>query len=613
MTDPTILAQSGPIVAGVYARKSTDQTGVGDEAKSVVRQVEHGTAYAQTKGWTVAEEFIFIDDGISGAEFERRPGLMRLLAQVSRKPGPPFDVLIISEKSRLGREATETGYIIKKMLQAGIRISSYLDQREISFESPIDKMVENVLSIADELEREKARARTKDALTRKARAGYVPGGRTFGYTNVRVEGHSEYRINEAEAVIVRRIFNLAAQGFGYKKLAHILNEEGAPAPRSNPDRPRGWGAGTVRGVLMRRLYVGEVTWNRSQKRDGWGQRKTRQRAEGEWIRAPRPELRIIEPALWELVQERLETARASYLRSQDGTLWGRPANGVASKYLLTGMAVCGVCGGALTIRSRSHGTRRLLLYACLTNIQRGRAVCANTVQMRMLDADHAVLETIEQRVLRADIVEAAIEAARARLGSNEIVEQRRTLEAALSRVEKELGHLTAAIAAGRESHTLLAAIRDREGEGRKLRLALDELDALSQVPRLEDHRLLADLSARVQDWQELLRRAPVQARQILRKLLVGRLLFAPENQEGAMIYRFTGTGRLDPVVAGILGGMPSRGSSSSQNVGLLLDNPGGNADAMLGEPSPRIPQNLAPKGVESRWSHHRFRRGFPRV
>ena len=62
------------ITAAIYARKSTDQGSVADEAKSVTRQVGHARQYAATKGWTVADECVFVDDGISGAEFARRRG-----------------------------------------------------------------------------------------------------------------------------------------------------------------------------------------------------------------------------------------------------------------------------------------------------------------------------------------------------------------------------------------------------------------------------------------------------------------------------------------------------------------------------------------------------------
>ena len=41
------------MIAAIYARKSTEQTGVADEQKSVARQVDHARAYAASKGWTV--------------------------------------------------------------------------------------------------------------------------------------------------------------------------------------------------------------------------------------------------------------------------------------------------------------------------------------------------------------------------------------------------------------------------------------------------------------------------------------------------------------------------------------------------------------------------------
>jgi hypothetical protein len=45
------------VIAAIYARKSTDQSGV-DEQKSVDRQIEHATASsARRKGWTVDEAF----------------------------------------------------------------------------------------------------------------------------------------------------------------------------------------------------------------------------------------------------------------------------------------------------------------------------------------------------------------------------------------------------------------------------------------------------------------------------------------------------------------------------------------------------------------------------
>jgi DNA invertase Pin-like site-specific DNA recombinase len=61
------------MIAAIYARKSTEQNGVGDEEKSVTRQIANAKAYATRKGWMVDEDHVYVDDGISGAEFVKQP------------------------------------------------------------------------------------------------------------------------------------------------------------------------------------------------------------------------------------------------------------------------------------------------------------------------------------------------------------------------------------------------------------------------------------------------------------------------------------------------------------------------------------------------------------
>src|SRR5262245_10561056 len=122
------------MTAAIYARKSTDQTGIADEQKSIVRQIEHARQYAARKGWTVADEHIYVDDGISGAEFANRPGFLRLMNAL--KPRAPFQVLVMSEESRLGREAIETAYALKQLVTAGVRVFFYLEDRERTLDSP---------------------------------------------------------------------------------------------------------------------------------------------------------------------------------------------------------------------------------------------------------------------------------------------------------------------------------------------------------------------------------------------------------------------------------------------------------------------------------------------
>jgi DNA invertase Pin-like site-specific DNA recombinase len=105
------------IAAAIYARKSNDQNGVAVDAKSVTRQIEHATAYAATKGWTVDAAHVYTYDAISGAEFQRRPGFLRLMNAL--KPRPAFTVLVMMDEDRLGREQIETAWALKQLITAG--------------------------------------------------------------------------------------------------------------------------------------------------------------------------------------------------------------------------------------------------------------------------------------------------------------------------------------------------------------------------------------------------------------------------------------------------------------------------------------------------------------
>lgn len=69
------------------------------------------------------------------------------------KPRPAFQVLVMSEESRLGREAIETAYALKQLVQAGVRVFFYLEDRERTLDSPTDKIMLSLTTFADELER----------------------------------------------------------------------------------------------------------------------------------------------------------------------------------------------------------------------------------------------------------------------------------------------------------------------------------------------------------------------------------------------------------------------------------------------------------------------------
>jgi site-specific DNA recombinase len=382
----------------------------------------------------------------------------------------------------------------------------------------------------------------------KARAGQVTGGRVFGYDNHTVNtatgerAHVVRRINDAEAVVVRQIFEMSAEGFGLRRIAIALNDKGAVSPRSQRSRPTGWAPSSVREVLHRELYRGEIVWNKTHKRDQWGRHKQAARPEAEWIHTSAPELEIVSAALWRRAHAHLDTARRAYDRSTVSTPGGRPISGVVSKYLLTGLTKCAECGGSMLVRSGTHGLRRAYRYACSSYHLRGRSVCANHLEISMADADAAVIDA-GRDVLSRDIVDEAVRLAVAALTTPaEGQRADRNIRVELEAVEAELRRLVGAIAGGASDlGTITAAIREREARAGRLRA---ELKAATAKPKswsaADRRRYQAELRGRLNDWRRLMAGNVAEARQVLRLLLTDKVVCRPLREKRTPRYALDG-------------------------------------------------------------------------
>ncbi len=146
------------------------------------------------------------------------------------------------------------------------------------------------------MEREWAQQRTHDALLRRARGGYVTGGKVYGYDHVRASTPgptggihrppARRVINPAQAAVVRRIFEGSAEGWGITRIAKQLNAERISPPRGGA---HGWAPTAIREILYNELYRGRLLWNRTRKAHRRGTKTQETRPPADLFR-PRDEL-----------------------------------------------------------------------------------------------------------------------------------------------------------------------------------------------------------------------------------------------------------------------------------------------------------------------------------
>jgi site-specific DNA recombinase len=299
---------------------------------------------------------------------------------------------------------------------------------------------------------------TTEAMRRKAQAGFVTGGKTFGYDNVPAPGGKRHRINEAEAAVVREIFSLAAEGKGLRVIAHLLNARGVPTPRAQQGRPSGWDMGTIRAILLRPLYRGQIVWNRSKKRDADGEQRQRPGPTSDWLTIDAPELRIVPDDLFEAATAQRARRSAIGPNGKHG-LGGRPA-----KYLLTGLIRC-ACGA-------KYEARGLLgVYVCAARLRKGPTVCSNDLSFTIRELDQLALDCIEGQVLSEAFIDRILSTLPASTDHG-----RTAAERELHAAEQAVANLVAlAKTAGVDIPALAAEIATESARVTALRRRLDAL------------------------------------------------------------------------------------------------------------------------------------------
>lgn len=362
------------MIVALYARVST--TKQVEKDLSIPDQIRQMKEWCKARHYGVAVEYV--EAGASATD-DRRPVFQEMIAEACVTPAP-FDAIIIHSLSRFFRDSIEFGIYERRLKKHGVVVISITQETS---DDPCGEMARRIFSVFDEYQSKENAKHTLRALKENARRGYHNGSAPpLGYRAVEVSEKGNkgkkkrLEVDQAEAGIVRKIFDLYVNGYKGKSLGmsgieKVLNDSGSTM------RGREWKRNVINKILENRVYRGEYIFNR---REG----KTRSvKPESEWIVVP------VEP----IVDE--ETfAVAKRLRFERSPV-NVPPRIVNSPTLLTGLLKCGGCGAPMTLATGKGGRYRY--YECRTRITKGKGVCrSGNIAVEKLDS--LVLDALSRRV-----------------------------------------------------------------------------------------------------------------------------------------------------------------------------------------------------------------------
>jgi len=341
--------------AAAYLRVSTEK----QDEYSLDSQLKLIRDYAARNDYLVPDEFVFVDDGISGRSARKRPAFQQMIGWAKEKA---FDAILVWKFSRFARNQEES-IVYKSMLaRSGVEVVSI---SEPLAEGPFGSLIERILEWMDEFYSIRLSGEVKRGMAEKVSRGEIVTPPAFGYD---VEQHTY--IPNADAETVRRIFRDFLAGDGCATIARRLGLEGVKTRRGNPPDNR-W----VRYILENPVYVGKIRWSRNGKSNysRGGDASGSYLTDGHF--SP-----LVDPEIWEEAQALLASrsaGRPKFARTEQKTDW-----------MLKGLCRCSACGSTLVYTSTACPTMQCHKYA--------RGQCRTSHALSIAKANRLVVAYLEQ-------------------------------------------------------------------------------------------------------------------------------------------------------------------------------------------------------------------------
>lgn len=335
-----------------YCRVSTSESDQKNSLKS--QQIFFDNVFARHPNWINVG--IFADEGISGTSLNKRDKFNEM---IHRAENGEIDLIFTKEVSRFARNVKDLLNIVDKLKDKDVYVlflTDNINTEENNYREKLSQVATNA-----EIESLRTSRRVQWGQAERMKQGVVFGRKEmFGYNIVKDKyGIQNFEIIEEEAKIVKKIFELFAEGYGTYKISKRLQEMGIKTKRYK----NGWSNTVILRILRNEKYVGDLNQGKTYTPDALTHKKkyNYNNAPMYYIEKHHPESAIIDRNLWDKVQRILQE------KAPDEETKAKHSN----RYWCSGKIYCGECGARFISHRKKQKSGIYKSWVCYEHNQRG--------------------------------------------------------------------------------------------------------------------------------------------------------------------------------------------------------------------------------------------------
>ena len=355
LKEETEMLRATEKITALYCRLSQEDANEGD-SNSITNQKDILLRYA--KEHRFPNPTFFVDDGYSGTNYDR-PGFQRMLSEIE---AGKVVVVLTKDLSRLGRNSSLTGlYINFTFPKYSVRYIAINDHFDTIDPNSTDNDVAGIKNWFNEFFAKDTSRKIRAVQKAKGERGVpLTTNVPFGYRKD-PEDRTKWIVDEAAALVVKRIFKLCMEGRGPMQIAKLLQaekvlnptsykrREGIKSPSPETADPYHWNTNTVVHILERREYTGCTVNFKTYTNSIWDKKQRETPIEKQAV-FYNTHPAIIEQEVFDKVQQ---IRKQRHRRTKTG-----------KSSLFSGMVYCADCGAKMRYCTTNYFEKRQDHFVC---------------------------------------------------------------------------------------------------------------------------------------------------------------------------------------------------------------------------------------------------------